>query len=75
MAKVHRERSPEWVNQARRVADRTSVTGGLARDGLSAGLIDSGERLKSDFGDFHPSPNVWLNFGRNQIKIYLPTRN
>jgi pimeloyl-ACP methyl ester carboxylesterase len=58
----------ESVKQARRVADRTSATGGQARDGLSAGLIGSGERPKSDFCYFHPSQNTWLDLGRNQMR-------
>jgi len=59
------------MNKARRVADRTSAIGGQARDGLSAGLIGSGERPKSDLCYFHPSPiTSKLNVGRNQY--FLP---
>jgi hypothetical protein len=61
----------ESVKQARRVADRTSATGGQARDGLSAGLIGSGERPKSDFCHSHPSPNVERNFDRNQNSLFF----
>ena len=42
VAKVVAKGPTEPVKQARRVADRTSATGGQARDGLSAGLIGSG---------------------------------
>ncbi len=55
------------MNKARRVADRTSAIGGQAREGLSAGLIGSGERPKSDLWYFYPSPiTSKLNFGLNQ---------